>query len=546
MTAKPTLLLLLFALPAAAQDSLLLRSYDFLRQTDPWLTASNAAALTHFTAPGIVEAEARLTATDGRFVDFDGAANALTAGAGIESVTRISPQTVVRGAIRYDNFSGRQMSGSAFLSGSHRPFDIVEDSLTNAGRKHSDTYSLSGSVGHSCSQRLSVGAAIDYTSANYAKYKDLRHKNKLMDMHVSAGLFSPLTRWLSVGADYSYHRRTEALSFGTYGKSDKVYKSLVDYGAFMGTVEQFGNQGYTDQSHEMPLFEDGHGFGIQTELTPWQEPGSLGRRLSLFAALDYRHSSGYYGRRSPYTATLTGHDRDELGATARLSLLMPQDRYMLEARFMQEKLLNRANTFREMTSADNGANYYEYYDPVETGRKRWCQFDVKATALLGIQGEMPRWDLQADYSWRSRRQDAYLFPNYRHQLLTTQRVGLSACRHLLTRGGLWSLAVSAAWQNGFGRPFTDGSLVDDLSVPAASAAANAVAPVETFLYREYSVLTSPQYSVGANIGYDFVPRSAQTKLHTAIEVEHLKAVHSSLYCLGTHHTALSVVVGCTF
>lgn len=119
---------------------------------------------------------------------------------------------------------------------------------------------------------LSLGARVDYTAANYAKYKDLRHKNKLMDLSATAGLTVPVASWLTVGADYRYHRSNESVTFGVYGKNDKVYKSLISYAAFMGRVEQFGNSGYTDKSREMPLFDEGHGAGVQTQ------PPDEGRR----------------------------------------------------------------------------------------------------------------------------------------------------------------------------------------------------------------------------------------------------------------------------
>ena len=56
--------------PAGAQDSLLLRDYQFVRQSDPWLTHQNAAALTRFATDNIVEAEASLTKGNGGLVNI--------------------------------------------------------------------------------------------------------------------------------------------------------------------------------------------------------------------------------------------------------------------------------------------------------------------------------------------------------------------------------------------------------------------------------------------------------------------------------------------
>ena len=294
-------------LSGSAQDSLLLRDYQFVRQSDPWLTHHNAAALTRFAVDNIVEAEATLTKGNGGLVNFDDSQNTLQGNVRTESFYRLSPRVVTFGAISYDNWTGHDMTGSAFIL-QRTPFDLVEDSLTNPGRKHRDTYRLVGGVGVDIYKGVSLGARIDYTSANYAKYKDLRHKNKLMDLQLTLGTYIPVLPWLNVGADYTYRRQTESVDFGTYGKSERVYKTLIDYGAFMGRVEQFGNEGFTDKAREMPLFEDRHGAGLQLELRPQSAICSPslreGRgRLSFFAALDFSHATGYYGRRSPYTIT---------------------------------------------------------------------------------------------------------------------------------------------------------------------------------------------------------------------------------------------------
>ena len=256
---------------SCAQDSLLLCNYQFVKRTDAWLTSHNAAGLTRLNHPSISEAEVSLTKSKGGFVDWYQSPDVLQVTANVESFTRISQRTVVFGAMTYDNFSGHDMAGSAFINPDRKPFDIVEDSLVNTGTKHHDTYRLTGAVGIDVGRGTAVGLRLDYTAANYAKYKDLRHKNKLMDLQFTAGILLPLTSSilpLTVGANYLYRRTTESVTFSLYGNEDKVYKSLIDYGTFMGRVEQFGSSGYTDQGREMPLVDDYNGASIQFSLQP--------------------------------------------------------------------------------------------------------------------------------------------------------------------------------------------------------------------------------------------------------------------------------------
>ena len=310
-----------------AQDSLLLRDYRFVQQSSPWLTQRNAAALTLFNSQNIAEAELSFTHASGKLTNFSGSPSLNDFQAATESYYRINPRTVVYGAIGYDNLSGKDMTGSVFMQ-DRLPFDIVEDSLTNMGRKHRDTYHLVGAFGYTVANGFAVGMKADYTAANYAKYKDLRHKNKLMNLDFTAGVlgsFKIQGSSVNVGLDYTYHRRTESVEFGTYGKGDKVYKSLIDYGALMGIVEQFGNDGYTDKTNEMPLFEDAHGVGLQLEFLP------------IFLSASYSHATGYYGRQSQYTITYTDHNRDIFTLQGRLSHAFSASRFSLDVKYQSEK-----------------------------------------------------------------------------------------------------------------------------------------------------------------------------------------------------------------
>ena len=544
-------------LSGSAQDSLLLRDYQFVRQSDPWLTHHNAAALTRFAVDNIVEAEASLTKGDGGLVNFDDSQNTLQGNVRTESFYRLSPSVVTFGAISYDNWTGRDMTGSAFML-QRTPFDLVEDSLTNPGRKHRDTYRLVGGVGVDIYKGVSLGARIDYTSANYAKYKDLRHKNKLMDLQLTLGTYIPVLPWLNVGADYTYRRQTESVDFGTYGKSERVYKTLIDYGAFMGRVEQFGNEGFTYKSREMPLFEDRHGASLQLELRPRSINSSF---FILNSSFDFSHATGYYGRRSPYTITYTNHDRDILNLQSRLTYAARTSRFTLDVNFSSEQLENRAETFREMTNA-GGANYYEYYDAVETGNKTWYDLSVELHALLGNSSLLilnssllPAWDLSAGYSRNERQQSAYLFPYYRYQQLTTHTFTLCATRNVLTRQGVWSFTLNAAYQKGSGDPYLDGPFTpqssaigpqtSDLS-PLTSDLLHLPSSMDAFLYREYQYLVAPQYTLGAHVKYAFIFPGTRLKTHARLGIDYRKATETYDYSLGDQHTQLSLALGCTF
>lgn len=533
LTKKVTICLLSCMLPfsVSAQDSLLLRDFKFVSQSDTWLNHRNAAALTRFAANSIVKTEVSVEKGNGGLVDYADSRNTLATVADVESFCRLSPRVVTYGSISYTGWSGRDMTGSAFMQ-ERMPFNLVEDSLTNPGKKHRDTYHLVGALGVDIHQGMSVGARLDYTSANYAKYKDLRHQNRLMDLQLTLGGHVPLTNWLSMGADYTYHRQTESVTFGTYGKSERVYKTLIDYGAFMGRVEQFGNEGFTDKAREMPLFEENHGASVQAEV-------KLTDRLSFFGSFAFSSGDGYYGRKSPYTATYTQHQRDITDTRINVTYLpFTSSRFCLDISFQTEELRNDAKTFRELTNT-NGANYYEYYDAVETGTKKWNDLAIGLSTQLGIRGELPAWELSARYQWNGREQSAFLYPFYRYQSLKTNCLKLNVVRNLLCQRGVWTFALKAAYQNGSGDPFQDGTFVEPCLKQESPVT------MDAFLYREYRYLTAKQYHVGGSAQYAFVFPNTRLKTHVRLGLDYCTTNQENAFTQGNDHAQMVLAIGCT-
>jgi hypothetical protein len=531
------------SLTMQAQDSLLLRDYQFVKREDPWLTSPNAAALTRFQHPSIAEAELSTTLQHGGFTNFNTPSDALQADASIESYYRISRRTVLYGRMSYESLTGKDMAGSAFIPNfphsalrsslaDHRPFDIVEDSLSNSGEKHLDAYLLTGSIGCELTDFLAVGARLDYTAANYTKYKDLRHQNKLMDLKAVASLYAKPTSWSSVGACYQYRRNIESVRFGTFGTTDKVYKSLIDYGVFFGKVEQFGTIGYTDKSREMPLVDEQHSGAMQAEVRPvaW---------LSAYCSIATGHREGYYGRKSPYTITYTSHSGDQTSLTARLTLSSRMSTHSIDLAYSTEQLQNKAETYRELQNA-SGASYYEYFEPVETADKKWQEGRIAYTGDLLVREAMPAWTVVAGMSWMKRVQTASLYPYFRYQKLSSQAFFAGVTRNLVQHHGVWSLTLGASYQKGSGQPFADGTFT------TPSEKQDPPPTMETWLYREHQYLTSPQYSVCCQAKYAFMMPGTKLKAHVRLGISHLKATKTNSFSCGDNHSMAVAAIGCTF
>lgn len=534
-----SLLILTFSLfslstPLSAQtDSLLLHDYQFVKQDDPWLTSQNAAALTRYAAGSMAQAELSLSGGRGGLTNYWESPRWLTVSTSIESYYRYSPRTVFFGSMSYENFSGREMAGSAFINPDRQPFDIVEDSITNTGTKHRDTYRLSGGFGTEVITGLSLGMKMDFTAANYAKYKDLRHKNKLMDLQLTAGIYAPLGTWCSVGAHYLYHRNTESLRFSTYGTSDNIYQSLISYANFTGHLEQFGTEGYTDNSREMPLVTDYNGLGAQFS-------SLITNNFSIFASYAYTHGNGYYGRKSPFTITYTEHHSDRHQLQARLThYLSVSTKQQLDLSLDIEQLQNDANNYRELKNA-SGATHYEYYTPTKTADKTWTDLRLSYTLHMGIHESLPAWTVEAGYHRWQRRQTAYVYPYYRRQDLHNNEFSTSVCRNLVTSNGVWSLTLNGSFLHGSGEPYEDMTFQqpsDKQAVPPS---------MDAYLWREYQWLTAPQFCIGGSVKYTFILPTTRLKTFAKISLAHRKANEANDYSLGRNHSTGTLTLGCEF
>ncbi len=513
-------------------DTLLRRDFKFVSNSDPWITNGNAAALTRFHSRNISMAEIYGLYQKGGFVNYNESPRLTDFGARVESFYRLSPSIVTYGRMSYGSFSGHDMTGSAFIQPERKPFDIVEDSVTNPGKKHRDTYELIGAIGWNVLNGISIGVRVDFTAANMSKYKDLRHKTKYMNLKASAGFYAPVGTKLSLGANYFYRRNTESVLFSTYGRTDMVYKSFINYGPWIGEVEQFGDQGFTDKSREQPLLSEYHGISLQTsyDISPW---------LSWYNSFTYSYRKGYYGKKSPYTIVYSNHNSHTYDYTSRFTMRFNRQIHDLDFCISAENLVNHMNTYRNAINA-SGATYYEYFDPVKSANRVWVNTSVGYTGYLGIDGELPTWTVKAGVNLSHRKQTGYDYPYWRQQKVSSTEGYIGCERNIDLQKGILGVRANVSYLKGTGNPYDDGTFI------SPSDKQDGFPTMEAFLHREYYYLTAPQYGIDGGVRYSFIFPSTRIKTYADISAAHTKAnVHSS-WLSGRDRTRLTLALGCEF
>ena len=202
---KPTIVLFvsMLSMPAMAQ-----RDFLLTKQRNVWLTSANAAALTTFSDSTIAHATLSYSHADGTRRSLSDGKRQDVYGADVQSFFRLSPSIVAYGRAAYENRSVTEAAGSMFFPTSQlMPFDLVEEDEGNAGDKGMETFNVDGAIGWQVTRHMAFGAQLNYSSGTYAKHRDLRHSNTLMDLDARVSAFLRLPHNSGVGAGLVSLRR---------------------------------------------------------------------------------------------------------------------------------------------------------------------------------------------------------------------------------------------------------------------------------------------------------------------------------------------------
>lgn len=432
MKLKTVLFANLLCLPAIAQ-----RDYQLVENRNVWLTSGNAAALTTFADSTIAAADVSYQYDGGSLRTRSQGKHQNTYGAGARSYCRLSESAVAHGSIAYGNKYGTQMAGSMLMPRAElMPFDIIEESEETAGSKQCETFNIAGAIGWNTASGMAIGAKADFLAGNYAKHRDLRHSNTMMNLNTSVCI---LYRPWGIGAGFTYRRNTETVRFKTYGTTDAVYKTLIDYANRHGKVETFGGDGFTDDTQEMPLFSEYTGTEAQ-----WQRHG-------LFIGATWQHRTGYYGKQSQYTVSQSQHTGDVFTAHMRYDLTdNGRHLWWVDMTLNTEQLTAKRANYRHITASDNATlRYYEYYEPTKMSDKAHTDITITFNGYRKPAGDIFLWHINGGLYCRHDKQTAYLYPET-YTAKTRSLTPFVTMRRGLLSGNTALLSAQAGYAMTFG------------------------------------------------------------------------------------------------
>ncbi len=281
------LLLVLGSMVAHGQE------YDELYGRNPWNGGINRAGLRQDSL-SLSYAEVWGGLERGGMTNHSASEESYTLGVRTESMRHFERLSFA-GGFSFDYFDGRDMWGSMSMRPGYWPVDIYE---YTPGRKVRERYAFEGGLSADFTTSWRGGLWVDFMAGNYAKRKDLRHKNTTMDFAIA-----PSVQWhrgkAAIGVAYLYEKHSERIEGEEIGSTPDSYLAFLDKGLFYGVEKLWtSNEIHLDEAgiSAFAIKKQLHGAALDIELGEW------------YAEVRYRHTTGESGEKGSLWHQFSGDD----------------------------------------------------------------------------------------------------------------------------------------------------------------------------------------------------------------------------------------------
>ncbi len=513
----------------AQQADSVFADINFIRKTNAWSVSENAAGLRYFSLQKISNAQLYANKSDGGFKNYYQSDNSYQYGLNAESIYRLNNKVVFSGAVDYSNFKGRKMGGSSFIDPYKNPFDIVETDEADKGNKQLETYRLQGAVSAQITSKLALGGKIDYQAANFAKMKDIRHVNKLLDLNLSLGATYQLSNAVEIGANYIYDRRIESVIFRSFGNKVKVFTSLINFGTFYGRSETFSNYGYTADASLRPLTNFTQGAALQLNF-------KLNEKTRWFNEFVYGTSKGFFGQEGTSSTKYTDHSVDEYGYKGVFSVVGDKNHHYISIIANYQNLKNLENVFRSGT-ATGGNTVIVYYGKNEVLDKQQIEAKLDYTMYAEVQNNNPKWVFNLSTNYLRRQQTTTIYPFYRDQTINSYQANANVKRNITKASQMYSVALGLGYGTGSGLAKYDGLYT------APSDSQTAPTSMDLYLYQEFEYFTKPRVSADLDLQYT---KKLKENISPFVKLNYSFTKAFDTQFLGSSFGVAGLSVGCIF
>lgn len=438
--------------------------FDDVRRRNPWNDGANAAGIRCDTLSRSY-AEIFGRKDFGGLMDYSASDDSWTVGARTESIRHFDKISFA-GRFEYAYFDGKEMCGSMFSVPGFYLVDILE---FTPGRKVREDYAFTGALSAVLGRRWTGGLKIDFEAGNYAKRKDLRHKNKRLDFEVAPSILYHSGKG-AVGAAYLFGKNSERVEAEEIGTSADSYQAFFDKGLSYGIMERWdGSSIHLNETgiSGFPIKELTHGVSLQGAYGP------------CYVDVTYRHRHGESGERDTFM-----HDFTTQQVTAQGVVTLPANGtfHTIRARFdwltqeNEEAILRRETIDGIATVIDLGSLPIYARRSLETG----IEYELQTRRI----------DLRAGAAYeQSTRRSTLLYPYVREQELHVWS-GFARIRVLCKQ---WEFSGNADFRKG---GFSEKAFeTEDTSLETSPY------PMQLTEYYDYTneYLTAPRLGVGLGV-----------------------------------------------
>lgn len=368
-----------------------------------------------------------------------------------ESYNRLDSKTVVYGFASYNYSKGKNFSGTTFLDPYRVPFNFTPKTEDTKGDKRIEQYQLVGGISHCFATKWILGGKVDYKTINFAKLRDMRNVNDILDLTLNLGLAYQFSSKNIVGISYKYNRYIENMMIKKYGKTEKDYYALVNRGAFMGLFHLYGEKGILG-GIKKPWVDLTHTLGLQYK-------GLFSRRSDFYLELNYAKGKGHFGNKSDESVVYMKHDKKSYSFRTQLNIKGQSKLHIISLDGKMNEISNYEQLYREVV-ASGGNSITQYYGENKISNRKHNVINASYNYLWGDTYQRAPWQIIASYTFNSIKRNTNYYPYYRKQNINWHTFDLGISRSIRCKKNDYLIKYSTGFVSGSGGEPKDGMFVN--------------------------------------------------------------------------------------
>ncbi|WP_447643106.1 MULTISPECIES: DUF6850 family outer membrane beta-barrel protein [Chitinophagaceae] len=380
------------------------------------------------------------------------------------------------------------------------------------------------------SPRWTIGGKLDYTASNYAKTKDLRHKNSLLDLDINIGGLYHAGDYNAIGLELGYARRIESVLFKVYGNTDRQYSSLINFGSFIGNQELFTTgsaDGYTIGEKPMVNMTKYATLIYEHDFSP---------AVQWYNAFTYGHRTGYFGIKASSSVVFTEHQSNQYAYSTVLSVKGLNMLHNITLSGSHERLNNDQNVYQEQTTTGDNTTI-AYYGSNEILDQMLDKIHIDYEGFYKITQVQPLWKLHIGGDYFKRQQTTTLYPFYRNQTINSYNVFARGERNWVLATNMFTIGLKASYGKG------SGSAKEDEQYSSNSATQTVPVSRDRYLNEEYEYWTKPHIQGSLDIKNTWSLGNKRS-IYGMITYAYTKAMN--VQYVGNHFNEVRLSIGYNF